>query len=176
MKAGKIIAWAFVASLGIAGIYIGVGVKRLMSFCYKIVKYNVKIDLDYVHLSVDLKIQNPSYLKIDIYDYDIDVYVNNVQVGNVASKRYIELKKEQVSTISIPAKIPYLKSIGNINGKQMFNAFVNKEYDKIYITLKGKFNGGVLGVSATVPIDYKITLKEIAEIMSEPDSGEPCNI
>lgn len=175
MKAGHIIALIFVTAFSIAGIYIGIGVKQLMSFCYKIVKYDFKIDLDYIYLTVDMKIKNPSYLKIDIYDYDIDVYVNNARVGSIANKKYVELKKGGVSSISIPSKIPYLKTFKNIPGKQIFNYFINKEFDKIFITLKGKFNGGVLGVSAHVPIDYKITLKEIAQIMSEPDS-DPCEI
>ena len=167
----RTIAWLFVSALGIAGIYVGIGVKQLMSFCYNIVKYEVKIDFDYIYLNLTLNFKNPSYLKIDIVGYDLDVYINNGYIGKATSKKYTPLKTGEFSSIVIPAKIPYLKM--NIKGKEILSAFTQKRYDDIFISLKGKFDGTVLRVSAHVPVDYKITLTEIIKIMDSPDSA-PC--
>ena len=171
MKAGKAIAWLFISALGIAGIYVGIGVKQLMSFCYNIVKYEVKIDFDYIYLNLTLNFKNPSYLKIDIVGYDLDVYINNGYIGKTTSKKYVPLKTGAFSSIVIPAKIPYLKM--KINGKEILNAFTEKRFADIFISLKGKFDGTVLGVAAHVPVDYKITLQEIIKIMDAPASA-PC--
>ena len=168
MKIGRIIAWTLVSVLSIAGIYVGIGVKQLMSFCYNIVKYEYKVDLEYFYLNLTLNFKNPSYLKIDIVGYDLDVYLNNGYIGKITSKKYTPLKSGEFSSVVIPAKIPYPKLLKNINGKEILTAFADKRFDRIFVSLKGRFDGRVLKVPVHVPVDYKITLEEIIKIMDSP--------
>lgn len=173
MKTGARIAWIMVFGLGLVGIYAGIGIKKLMSICYNIVKYDVKVDFEYIWLTLTLQIKNPSYLKVDIDGYDLDVYLNNAWVANVATKKHTSLNPGGDDLIKIPIKIQYLKTFGAVKSRDIVNSFLRKEFDKIVVSLKGKFDGTILKVKAHVPVDYKISLLEIIKIMDEPASA-PC--
>ena len=173
MSIGGKIAWVVVAALGLVGIYAGIGVKKLMSICYNIVKYKYKLDLEYLYLDLTLQLKNPSFLKVGIEGYDIDVYLNNKWVAKVAKINHEEIVAEGVSVIDIPIKIKYQKLINTVAGKEIINAFSSKNFDKIFVTLEGTFSGSVLKVLVNVPVDYKITLDEIIKIMDAPASA-PC--
>lgn len=173
MSIGGKIALVFVTALGLVGIYAGIGVKKLMSICYNIVKYEYKLDLEYLYLDLTLQLKNPSFLKVGIDGYDLDVYLNNKWVAKVAKIKHEEIASEGISFIAIPIKIKYIKLINTIGGKEIINAFSNKEFHKIVIIVRGKLYGEVLKIPVNVPVDYKITLAEIIKIMDEPESA-PC--
>jgi LEA14-like dessication related protein len=172
-KGVKIALWTLVAAIGRFGVYAGIAVKGLMAICYNIVKYEARIDLQFIYLKLTLKIKNPSILKMDIDGYNLSVYLNNKWVANVESKTHVEMKSEAISTIVIPVKIDFLKTYGVVGGKEIVNAFLRKEFDKIFINVAGRFDGTVMKYHAHVPVDYKITLTEILKIMSSPDT-DPC--
>ena len=168
----KIFVWSVLAALGLVGIYAGIGVKKLMNICYNIVKYDLKFDIQYLTLGLTLQVKNPSFLAVDLYSYDLDVFLNNKKVASVASKKYINLMAGQFTQISIPIKVKYTDTFGIVGSKEIFNYFISQRFDKIFVTLKGAFEGKIMKISASVPVDYKITLKEIADIMDSP--SDPC--
>ena len=174
MKVGNIIAWTLVTAIGLFGIYAGVGIKKLMSICYSITKYKlVQIDLEYIYINFTLTLKNKSFLKVDIEGYNFDVYLNNKFVTALSSKKHEEIAGEGISVIDIPLKVAYLKTFKTVGGNEILNAFTEKKFDRIFVTLKGTFSGSVLKVPVNVPVDYKITLEEIIKIMDAPASA-PC--
>ena len=173
MSIGKIIVWSLVTALGLTSIYAGIGVKKLMSICYNIVGYKLKLDLEYLYLDLTMQLKNPSFLKVGIEGYNIDVYLNNKWVAKVAKKNHEEITSESATIINIPIKIKYQKLINTVGGKEIINAFSNKEFGKIFVILRGTFDGAVLKIPVHVPVDYKITLEEVIKIMDAPESA-PC--
>ena len=169
---GKILAYTLLSTLAIVGIYAGIGVKKLMSVCYNIVRYDFKFDIQTLTMSMILQVKNPSYLGIDLYGYDLDVFLNNKKVAVLAAKKHIHLATGQFTQVNIPVKVKYTDAFGSVGSKELFNSFMLGQFDKIFVTLKGNFYGEILKVNANVPVDYKINLKQIADIMDSP--SDPC--
>lgn len=175
MKLGRVIAWGVVTAIGAFGVYAAIGARALMSVCYNMVKYQVQnITGDAIYINFTLKVNNPSFLAVDINGYKIDVFLNSKFIATVASTAHEEIVSKGVSTLIIPLKVAYMKAMGTVNGKELLNNFANQRFEKIVVSLKGTFKGTVLKVPVGVPIDQKWTLKEINDIMMAPNTEPPC--
>lgn len=174
-KSLKIASIIIITALGIFGIYATIGIRMLMNICYEIAKYKYKgIDIQYIYIDLQLRIFNPSILKVGLNGYNLNVYLNNKWLSDLTSYTPIIIKSEGISTITIPLKIDYLKTFGTIKSKEIINYFLTQQFDKIIITLKGKFSGTVLKIPVSVPVDSSWTLQEIAKTMDNP--SEPCKL
>lgn len=176
MKAGRIIIWSLVTALGLVGIYAGMGVRKLMSVGYNIIKYKItKFALDSISLDLTLKICNPSFMKVDISGYNIDIYLNNKPVSNIKSTTHASLIANGNSIIVIPVTVLF-KTFGVVGSKELVTAFGNREYDKIIISLRGTLDATILNIPAHVPIKYQITLADIQKMMDDPTptTAMPC--
>lgn len=174
MKVGRVVIWSLVTVISLFGVYAAMGARALMGICYNMVKYQLRnITGEYIYIDFTLKINNPSFLAVDINGYKLDIYLNNKFIANLTSVAHKEIVGNGISTIVIPLKIAYLKTLGAVNSKELLNNFTNQRFDKIVVSLKGTFSGTVLKVPAEVPVNSKWTLKEINEIMMAPEDV-PC--
>ena len=175
-KAGNILTWTFVSVLGIIGIYATVGIRQLMRVGYNIIKFSVvNIAADSVSLILTLKICNPSFMKVDIDGYNIDISLNNKTISNIKSVTHASLIANGNSIIEIPIKILF-NTFGVVGSKEFLSAFSLRQYDRIFVTLHGELNATILKVPAHVPVNYTITLAEIQKIMDDPkpSNATPC--
>ena len=157
------------------GIWAGMGIAALTKICYNVIKYEItKFNFTNMELSFTLKVKNPSNFKVVIEGYDINIELNGVKVGNIASKSIKTLKSEQISNVIIPVNILINKILGNKKLKEVLNYFSTKQYEKIFVSLSGHFNGRLLKIPIPVKIDLKYTLAEIINIMDSPDESEKC--
>lgn len=176
-KGVKIVVWSLVTAFGLLGIYAGLGIRKLMSVGYKIIKFQIKrFNLDSISIDLTLKICNPSVLAVDITGYNIDVYLNNKPVSNIKSSTPATLIANGNSLITIPLTVLY-KTFGVVQSKEIINAFSTMQYSKIFINLQGTLDATILKIPAHVPIKYQITLQEIQKIMDDPtpSTSAPCN-
>lgn len=175
MKIGRVIAWGLVTAIGAFGVYAAIGARALMSICYNMVKFQVQnITGDSIYINFTLKLNNPSFLAVDINGYKLDVFLNGKFIASVASVAHEEIMSKGISTLVIPVRVAYLKTLGIVGGKELINNFANQRFDKIVVSLKGTFKGSVLKVPVGVPVDQKWTLKEISDTMSAPSTEPPC--
>lgn len=173
MKIGKIILISFIAASIAFGAYIGVGINKLMQYCYNIVKYKLEgIDEKYVYLKFILAVKNKSDLEIGIKGYFIEIFINNTSVAILSSDKPKTLSGKKTSMLELPIKIDYKKVFGEVKSMEFLSTFTNKEYDKIFISMKGKFNGSFIRIPVKLPIEIKTNLGEIIKQMDAP--SEPC--
>ena len=158
------------------GIWAGMGIAALTKICYNVIKYEItKFNFTNMELSFTLKVKNPSNIKVIIEGYNINIELNGVNVGQIVSKSKKTLKSEQHSTIVIPVNIKIdKKTLGNSKIREVFDYFITKQYEKIFVSLSGHFNGRLLKIPIPVKIDLKYTLAEIINIMDSPDESEKC--
>lgn len=169
----KTIGIVALTAVTFAGVWAGIGIKNLMNICWKITKYDFRVDLEYIYVNLTIQIRNPSHLSVGINGYKLGVYLNNHWVADVSESKRENLTPGELITINVPVKVKFIKTFGAIKSRTVVNAFLRKEFDKIYVTLKGNLDGNILGINKGVSVDEKFTFAEILKIMNEPASA-PC--
>ena len=171
--------WAIFTGLLIAvvvpaGAYIGVNVYMLTKVCFAVAGYKFKgFDKDgNVLLEFYMNVKNPSNLAVEVYGYSVDIDLNGKFAANVKSDKYKKLAAKEMSVLTLPVKIDVVKTFGALKSKEVLNAFISGQFDRIVVNLKGQFIGKVLKVKVNLPVDFKYSLKEILEIMKTP--ATPC--
>ena len=169
----KILIGGLLAAALLYGIYVAIGVKKLMNFCFEMTGYKIrKIDFKYIYLDLKLTFFNPSDLDADLIEYLFTIYLNGKQVSVLRSTAPVTLVGKAATDIIIPVQIDFFKTFGAAKSREIVGYFANKEFDKIVITARGSFKGKVVGITKTINMDEKWTLAEIAKTMSEPSA--PC--
>lgn len=110
-------------------------------------------------------IYNPNIVGITMDNVDIDIYANDILVGNVKQSNSIEIEKK--SNFYLPLKVSF-------NPKKLYetdlnsfvnaalNSYLNKKVEMLY---KGSASFKVKSLPFSIPIDYddEILLKETEE-------------
>ena len=154
------------------GIALAYGIDRIFKICVNINSYKFKTDLQYAYLDLQLQVKNPSFTSIAINGYAIDISLNDKKVGKVENFNSKIIEAQKISYLTIPVKIDLIKSATTLLSSEIINYFGQKKYDKIIVSLNGKFTGKVMKIPVTFPIALKYSLKEIQEIMDSPSN--PC--
>ena len=154
------------------GIALAYGLDRIFKICVNINSYKFKTDLQYAFLDLQLQVKNPSFIAIGINSYSIDIFLNDKKIGKVENFNTKIIEPQKISYLSIPVKMDLIKSTATVLSSEIINYFGQKQYDKIIVSLNGKFTGKVMKIPVTFPITLKYSLKEIQQIMDTPST--PC--
>lgn len=146
------------------GIYAGITGYFLTKMQYGI--YNVdsiSVKNGIVKFNLVVWVKNPSATKIVIEGYDFDVAINGVNVAKIANSSEKALEAKQTSYLSVPVEISADRIANKVDWTNILKYFITGEADKIYLSVTGKFLGGVLKIPISTKVNIKMTLKEIAE-------------
>lgn len=174
MKAGlKVFYGIAVTSAIIVATYIIVKVNDLMGICYELSGYKLKsIDEKHIYIDIDLRIKNPATLNIILNGYTVDVFINNTWVANTQSNQKKVIRGKEISTIPLLLKINHSKVWDVYNSRSIIELLMKADMEKIFIEMKGKLNGSVFNFPVTVPINTKMSLRQIDEAVRNP--SPPC--
>lgn len=173
MSAGKVIFGIVVAAAIGFGIYAAIGIKMLMRICFSMGKYKLRSwDFQFVNIDFELVLYNPSALEATLRNYDFNLYLNNKWVANIKSDVPVRIVAEGSTTLVLPVKLDYKKTFGLAGSKEILAAFSLKQYDKIFVTLKGNYTGVALKIPVKLAVEEKWTLQSIVDEMSKP--SVPC--
>ena len=176
MTKGWKIFWIVTSAIIIpGGLWAGIGIATLQQICYSVVKYEIRrIDIAArtIEMAFTMMIKNPSKLSIGIEGYDIAVALNGVEIAKLVSEAPKTIEGEKATTLVLPVKIDLKKTFGQIKSQEIVGYFITKDFEKIVVSLKGKFNGRLLKIPIAVKVDSKYTLAEIIKQMDSPST--PC--
>ena len=105
---------------------------------------------DFLDLQIELELKNPSAVSLTVSEFEMDVYLDNIKVGNTAKRGMYEIPKygSDVLTFNVRA---FYKTLGPLLG-----VLISKigKIDQVQVRLKGKlYVQTVPGVFAPVPFD-----------------------
>ena len=105
---------------------------------------------DFLDLQIELELKNPSAVSLTVSEFEMDVYLDGIKVGNTAKRGMYEIPKygSDVLTFNVRA---YYKTLGPLLG-----VLISKigKIDQVQVRLKGQlYVQTVPGVFAPVPFD-----------------------
>jgi LEA14-like dessication related protein len=105
---------------------------------------------DFLDLQIELELKNPSAVSLTVSEFEMDVYLDGIKVGNTAKRGMYEIPKygSDVLTFNVRA---YYKTLGPLLG-----VLISKigKIEQVQVRLKGKlYVQTVPGVFAPVPFD-----------------------
>jgi LEA14-like dessication related protein len=109
---------------------------------------------DFLDLQIELELKNPSAVSLTVSEFEMDVYLDGIKVGNTAKRGMYEIPKygSDVLTFNVRA---YYKTLGPLLG-----VLISKigKIEQVQVRLKGKlYVQTVPGVFAPVPFDITDT-------------------
>ncbi len=123
--------------------------KKPQGFDYRDVR-NMKIEkigFDKTSLKMDLIYFNPNNFGVTLKNVDCDIYIDNNFLGHYKLDTIMKIEKR--SEFSLPSNIQI--EMKNVY-KNALNILINKE---IELNVKGSSKVSKLGITITVPFDYK---------------------
>ena len=105
---------------------------------------------DFLDLQIELELKNPSAVSLTVSEFEMDVYLDGIKVGNTAKRGIYDIPKygSNILTFNVRA---YYKTLGPLLG-----VLISKigKIDQVQVRLKGKlYVQTVPGVFAPVPFD-----------------------
>jgi len=105
---------------------------------------------DFLDLQIELELKNPSAVSLTVSEFQMDVYLDGIKVGNTAKRGMYEIPKygSDVLTFNVRA---FYKTLGPLLG-----VLISKigKIDQVQVRLKGQlYVQTVPGVFAPVPFD-----------------------
>lgn len=171
-KGIKILIGVAIAVLVPGGIALAYGLDRIFKICYNISSYKFSSDLQFAYLDLQMQVKNPSFIAIGINGYSMDVFINDKKVAKIENLNTKIIEPQKASTLNIPVKIDLIRSASTLLSSEIINYFGSKKFDKIIVSISGKFNGKIMKIPVSFPIALKYSLKEIQQIMDSP--AKPC--
>jgi hypothetical protein len=105
---------------------------------------------DFLDLQIELELKNPSAVSLTVSEFEMDVYLDGIKVGNTAKRGMYEIPKygSNILTFNVRA---YYKTLGPLLG-----VLISKigKIEQVQVRLKGQvYIQTVPGVFAPVPFD-----------------------
>ena len=109
---------------------------------------------DFLDLEIELELKNPSAVSLIVSEFEMDVYIEGVKIGNTAKRGIYEIPKygSDIFTFNVRA---FYKTLGPLLG-----VLISKigKIEQVQVRLKGKlYVQTVPGVFAPVPFDITDT-------------------
>lgn len=108
------------------------------------------VSKDYLDLQVEMEIKNPSAVSLTVSEFDMEVFVDGIKVGNTAKKGQYSIPKYGKNVLTFQVRANY-KSLG-----PSLAVLISKigKIDEVRVRLKGRmYVETVPGVFAPVPFD-----------------------
>lgn len=179
----KIIIWVgVIAGIGGLGYAFYAFYKRqmtlAMSYCFKIATLKfLKLDKNQTIIDVNIKVRNQSDLRIDITNYNFDVYINDKKVTHISNPTSVDLLANAVSII--PLRIEFSPSkffdLGNVIS--LLSSAIT-DYKNFKIRISGSLGAKLNFINIKdLPIDMTMNLAEILSDENKVDANKlTCNI
>ena len=105
---------------------------------------------DFLDLQIELELKNPSAVSLTVSEFEMDVYLDGIKVGNTGKRGIYDIPKygSNILTFNVRA---YYKTLGPLLG-----VLISKigKIDQVQVRLKGQvYIQTVPGVFAPVPFD-----------------------
>ncbi len=105
---------------------------------------------EYIDLQIELEIQNPSAVSLTVSEFEMDVFVDGIKVGNTAKKGQYQIPKYGANTLKFQVRA-YFKALGP--SLAMLISKIGK-INEVQVRLRGRmYVETVPGVFAPVPFD-----------------------
>lgn len=169
----------FLTALGIVvipgGIYAGITAHFITKICYKLWGFKI-IDVNNKSIKFELvvMVKNPARIDLNIEGYEFDVAINGVDVARIESSTEKVIEGNGVSYLTIPVSFGYEKFVKQTKWSEILALFITGQSDKIFITMKGKFMGGVFKIPISRRVRVKMSLAEIAKNSTKEKESVPC--
>jgi len=169
----------FLTALGIVvipgGIYAGITAHFLTKICYKLWGFKiVDIGKKDIKFNLVIMVKNPARVDLNIEGYEFDVEVNGVPVARIENNNEKVIDGQGVSYLTIPISFGYEKFIKKTNWAELVALFITGQSDKIFISLNGKFMGGIFKIPISRKVKVKMSLAEIAKNSESKTESVPC--
>jgi LEA14-like dessication related protein len=105
---------------------------------------------DFLDLQIELELKNPSAVSLTVSQFEMDVYLDGIKVGNTAKQGQYSIPKYGSDVLSFNVRA-YYKTLGPLLG-----VLISKigKIEQVQVRLKGKlYVQTVPGVFAPVPFD-----------------------
>jgi LEA14-like dessication related protein len=105
---------------------------------------------DFLDLQIELELKNPSAVSLTVSQFEMDVYLDGIKVGNTAKRGMYEIPKYGSDVLSFNVRA-YYKTLGPLLG-----VLISKigKIEQVQVRLKGQlYVQTVPGVFAPVPFD-----------------------
>jgi len=105
---------------------------------------------DYLDLQLELEVQNPSAVTLTVSEFEMDVYIDGIKVGNTAKQGQYQIPKYGKNVLTFQVRAFY-KALG-----PSLAILISKigKIDEVRVRLKGQMYVQTLpGVFAPVPFD-----------------------
>ena len=105
---------------------------------------------DYLDLQVELELQNPSAVSLTVSEFEMDVYIDGIKVGNTGKKGQYMIPKYGKNVLQFQVRVNY-KALG-----PSLAVLISKigKIDEVRVRLAGRmYVETVPGVFAPVPFD-----------------------
>lgn len=105
---------------------------------------------DYLDLQLEIELKNPSAVSLTVSEFEMDVYIDGIKIGNTAKKGQYTIPKYGSNVLTFQVRA-YFKALGP--SLAMLISKIGK-IDEVRVRLKGKmYIETVPGVFAPVPFD-----------------------
>jgi LEA14-like dessication related protein len=105
---------------------------------------------DFLDLQIELELKNPSAVSLTVSEFEMDVYLDGIKVGNTAKRGIYDIPKYGSNILTFNVRAFY-KTLGPLLG-----VLISKigKIDQVQVRLKGQvYVQTVPGVFAPVPFD-----------------------
>ena len=105
---------------------------------------------DFLDLQIELELKNPSAVSLTVSEFEMDVYLDGIKIGNTAKRGQYTIPKYGSNLLTFNVRA-YYKQLGPALG-----VLISKigKIDQVQVRLKGKvYVQTVPGVFAPVPFD-----------------------
>ena len=112
------------------------------------------VSKDYLDLQLELELKNPSAVSLTVSEFEMDVYMDGIKVGNTAKRGIYDIPKYGSNILTFNVRAFY-KTLGPLLG-----VLISKigKIEQVQVRLKGKlYVQTVPGVFAPVPFDITDT-------------------
>jgi LEA14-like dessication related protein len=105
---------------------------------------------EYLDIQIEMEIQNPSAVSLTVSEFEMDVYVDGIKIGNTAKKGQYQIPKYGANKLNFQVRA-YFKALGP--SLAMLISKIGK-INEVQVRLRGRmYVETVPGVFAPVPFD-----------------------
>lgn len=108
-----------------------------------------------MNFEVGLKVYNPNKMKISVLKYDLDIFVNGMELGKAVSDEKQFLKKKEEKEIKVQVSTSLMKLLSG--GLGMLSGSLGGGND-MKVRVKGIVQGKAYGIKKVFKIDEKLPL------------------
>ena len=148
---------------------------QALNYCYKIKSYEiVKFDLNKILMNIKLLIRNRSDFDMDLYGYDIKVFINGINIAILKNNIAQKVNNNSLSLITLTVDAIPKNLFKNIQQLTELILYTATDRKKVIIKVEGTVSAGSSFIKVRdLPIDISMSLDDI---LKDDPNKEKCSI